>query len=101
MHLGTAASVQFARPILFRVIRIHDDWSTYVGWIWLDGYELNNAGDAVERRSVFVQISGIRPVSKSPDRRPANTRPVVAPQRSGDPAQKFDPDRRVAQHRRG
>jgi hypothetical protein len=68
-----AASVQFAAPLLFRVIRVHD-WPTYEGWIWLDGYELNSAGDAVERRSIFVQVSGLRQVGKAPDPRTRNAR---------------------------
>lgn len=59
LHLTRAASVQFVRPILFRVIRLLD-WPTYDGWIWLDGYELNATGDAVSRRSVFVQSAGLR-----------------------------------------
>jgi hypothetical protein len=54
------ASVQFNEPLLFRVIRVHD-WPTYDGWIWLDGYQLNTAGDAVERRSIFVQVKGLQP----------------------------------------
>ena len=54
-----AASVQFTAPMLFRVIRVHD-WSTYDGWAWLDGYELNTAGDAVDRRSIFVQVGGLQ-----------------------------------------
>ena len=54
------ASVQFIHPLLFRVIRVHD-WPTYDGWAWLDGYELNAAGDAVERRSIFVQVKGLQP----------------------------------------
>lgn len=45
--------------MLFRVIRVHD-WSTYDGWAWLDGYELNASGDAVDRRSIFVQVSGLQ-----------------------------------------
>ncbi len=53
------ASVQFASPMLFRVIRVHD-WSTYDGWAWLDGYELNSAGEAVDRRSIFVQVGGLQ-----------------------------------------
>ncbi len=40
-----SASVQFAEPLYFRVIRVHD-WPTYDGWVWLDGYELNAGGDA-------------------------------------------------------
>jgi hypothetical protein len=59
--------------MLFRVIRVHD-WPTYEGWIWLDGYELNSAGDAVERRSIFVQVNGLRAVGKAPDPRVRNSR---------------------------
>jgi hypothetical protein len=59
--------------MLFRVIRVHD-WPTYEGWIWLDGYELNGSGDAVERRSIFVQVGGLRPVGKAPDPRTRNGR---------------------------
>jgi hypothetical protein len=59
IRLGRAASVQFASaPILFRVIRVRD-WKTYDGWLWLDGYELDNRGEAVERRSVFIMVDGI------------------------------------------
>ena len=80
LHLTKAASVQFTSPKLFRVIRVHD-WPTYDGWIWLDGYELNAAGDAVERRSVFVQLSGLRQLGKAPDPRTRNSRrPGVMPQ---------------------
>lgn len=58
--VGRAASVQFLTPILFRVIRVHD-WSTYDGWAWLDGYQIDEAtGEAVARRSIFVQVAGLR-----------------------------------------
>jgi hypothetical protein len=73
IHVTKAASVQFTAPMLFRVIRVHD-WPTYDGWIWLDGYELNSAGDAVERRSIFVQVNGLRQVGKAPDPRTRNNR---------------------------
>ncbi|AGL13553.1 hypothetical protein L083_0043 [Actinoplanes sp. N902-109] len=73
IHVTKAASVQFSSPMIFRVIRVHD-WPTYEGWIWLDGYELNSAGDAVERRSIFVQVSGLRQVGKAPDPRARNGR---------------------------
>src|SRR3954468_2459414 len=73
IHVTKAASVQFAAPMLFRVIRVHD-WPTYEGWIWLDGYELNASGDAVERRSIFVQVGGLRAVGKAPDPRARNGR---------------------------
>ncbi len=60
LRVTKAASVQFVEPMLFRVIRVHD-WPTYAGWAWLDGYQLNAAGDAVERRSIFVQLKGLQP----------------------------------------
>ena len=59
VHLTRAASVQFHAPIMFRVIRILD-WPTYDHWVWLDGYQLDRKGDAVARRSVFVQKKGLR-----------------------------------------
>jgi hypothetical protein len=69
LRVTRAASVQFSTPMLFRVIRVHD-WSTYNGWAWLDGYELNSVGDAVERRSIFVQLDGLQPAQSAP---PPNT----------------------------
>jgi hypothetical protein len=60
LRVTKTASVQFIQPMLFRVIRVHD-WQTYDGWAWLDGYQLNAAGDAVERRSIFVQLQGLQP----------------------------------------
>src|SRR5438270_8286534 len=65
LRVTRAASVQFSTPMLFRVIRVHD-WSTYNGWAWLDGYELNSVGDAVERRSIFVQLDGLQPAQPAP-----------------------------------
>lgn len=58
------SSVQFATPMRFRVIRAHS-WTTYDGWVWLDGYQLNAAGDAVERRSIFVMERGLRDAPSS------------------------------------
>ncbi|GAA3449188.1 hypothetical protein GCM10018962_10210 [Dactylosporangium matsuzakiense] len=60
LRVTKAASVQFTQPMLFRVIRVHD-WQTYDGWAWLDGYQLNASGDAVERRSIFVLLQGLQP----------------------------------------
>ena len=78
LHVTRAASVQFIEPLLFRVIRVHD-WQTYHGWVWLDGYELNSAGEAVDRRSIFVQINGLRRLRVVADlpARSANRRPAV------------------------
>jgi hypothetical protein len=73
LHITSAASVQFSTPILFRVIRCHD-WPTYTGWVWIDGYQLNTAGDAVERRSIFVQLGGLRLAGQAPDPRTRNSR---------------------------
>ena len=72
--MAREASVQFAAsPLLFRVIRVHD-WSTYDGWAWLDGYELNAAGEAVDRRTIFVQVGGLQPAQPSVTARFAGVR---------------------------
>lgn len=73
LHVTREASVQFVEPMLFRVIRVHD-WPTYDGWVWLDGYELNASGEAVERRSIFVRIAGLMPVGSAPAVRTRNAR---------------------------
>jgi hypothetical protein len=73
LHVTRAASVQFLRPIKFRVIRVLD-WPTYDGWLWLDGYELNAAGDAVTRRSIFVQREGLQQLQSAPEPRPHTVR---------------------------
>jgi hypothetical protein len=52
--VGRRASVQFAKGFNFRVIRV-DEKPTYEGWCWLDGYQIDARGEAVERRSIFVQ----------------------------------------------
>lgn len=62
LHVGGAASVQFQgeRALTFRVIRV-DPRRTYDGWLWIDGYVLGPAGDALERRVIFVRREGLRP----------------------------------------
>ncbi|MEU6021543.1 hypothetical protein ACGFIK_22490 [Micromonospora sp. NPDC048871] len=68
-----SASVQFIKPIMCRVIRVLD-WTTYDGWCWLDVYELNAKGDAVVRRSIFVQPAGLRLQRPAPTpRRPTRS----------------------------
>lgn len=76
VHLGRDASVQFsgANAIRMRVIRVHE-WSTYPGWVWLDGYVLDVDGDAVERRSVFVRLAGLRDPRRNPPPRTSMTSP--------------------------
>ena len=61
LRVTKTASVQFIHPLLFRVIRVLD-WPTYDGWAWLEGYQLNISGDAIERRSIFVQVEGLQQV---------------------------------------
>lgn len=76
LHVTREASCQCVRPMMFRVIRLHD-WSTWEGWVWLDGYKLNAAGDAVERRSIFVQRAGLRVASVRASSQ-GSTRPLGA-----------------------
>lgn len=44
--------------ITVRVIRVLD-WSTYDGWLWLEGYQLNDSGDAMFSRCLYVRCDGI------------------------------------------
>ncbi|SCL38586.1 hypothetical protein GA0074692_5063 [Micromonospora pallida] len=69
LHVTRAASVQFRRSILFRVIRVLD-LPVFDGWLWLEGYELNPAGEAVSKRSIFVQRAGLALVKAAPEPRP-------------------------------
>ncbi|AEV85773.1 hypothetical protein ACWT_4751 [Actinoplanes sp. SE50] len=75
LRVGSAASVQFRKPILLRVIQVHD-WTTYDGWIWISGYSIDPAGRAIERRTIFVQFDGLRTI-------PANRLPIAD---AADPA---------------
>lgn len=63
VHVGADASVQFSgdRALTFRVIRV-DPRVTYDGWIWLDGYVVGPAGNALQRRRIFVRQDGLRPI---------------------------------------
>lgn len=72
--IGRAASVQFVKPIMFRVIRVLD-WVTYDRWVWLEGYQLDAKGQAVERRQIFVQPAGLRKIAERPAQRRAVTSP--------------------------
>lgn len=42
LHVTRAAGPQFVRPFDFRLIRALD-WTTFDGWIWLDGYVRHEA----------------------------------------------------------
>ena len=58
LRVTKSASVQFREPMMFRVIRVHD-WESPDGWAWLDGYELDSSGSAIQRRSIYVQVNGL------------------------------------------
>ncbi len=75
IRLTRAASVQFTQPIVATVVRV-DPRDTYHGWVWLDVFQLDQDGRAVERRSVFVQLDGIQylPPPGPPAPRPSKYR---------------------------
>lgn len=58
---------------MFRVIRVHD-YTVPDGWAWIDGYQLDAVGEAVERRSLFVLLRGLQ---RAPAPLPAPARPPV------------------------
>ena len=64
VHVDGDASVQFRGQcsMNFRVIRI-DPRSTYDGWLWLEGYVLGPAGNAMQRRRIFVRWEGLHPAA--------------------------------------
>ncbi|SCF42883.1 hypothetical protein GA0070216_115143 [Micromonospora matsumotoense] len=65
VYVTRAATVQFIKPIWCRVIRVLD-WITYDGWCWLDVYQLDAKGDAVVRRSIFVQPAKLQRQQPAP-----------------------------------
>ncbi|WP_307868312.1 hypothetical protein [Micromonospora sp. C95] len=65
--LTRAASPQFVRPITVRVIRHRTDRSTYDGWTWIECYEIDARGDAVERRELFLMPAGLIRAADRPD----------------------------------
>jgi hypothetical protein len=52
--VGPAASIQFQTPILVRVIRV-EPRMRYAESTWLDIYQLDEYGEAIERRSIYVR----------------------------------------------
>ncbi|MEV0003896.1 hypothetical protein AB0H28_16620 [Micromonospora sp. NPDC050980] len=77
LRLDRAASVQFCRPITVRVIREITDRRTFDGWAWIEVYELNDRGDAVAKRELFVQPAGLRRLNARAGEHPAASR--IAP----------------------
>ena len=60
--IGAQASVQFAgdRALILRLISRTRE-PTYDGWIWLTGYALDQRGQAITKREIYVQLAGHRP----------------------------------------
>ncbi|MGX7676786.1 hypothetical protein [Plantactinospora sp. DSM 117369] len=77
MRVTGRASVQFAgsRALIFRVVQV-DPKPTYYGWAWITGYVLDQSGEAVDRRDIFVQPAGLQIL-----RPPARVWPVGAARR--------------------
>lgn len=59
LYITAACSVQFVKPVMFRLIKVRTDLITYDGWLWLDAYQLDAKGEAVARREIFVQPAGL------------------------------------------
>lgn len=57
--LNLNASPQFVHPVRFRIIS-QKPAAQYDDWIWLTGYQLDDGGNAVERREVFVGLAGLQ-----------------------------------------
>lgn len=67
VRVGPAASVQFrtGNGFDFRVIKVSHRMHL-AAEAWVDGYQLNSVGEAVERRSIFVRLAGL---TRVPQRR--------------------------------
>ncbi|MEV6524203.1 hypothetical protein AB0M43_19815 [Longispora sp. NPDC051575] len=61
VRLTKSASPQFGKPLLLRVTKTEGRRSSVYGWAWIEGYVLDNSGNAVTKRSVFVNLNGIAP----------------------------------------
>jgi hypothetical protein len=88
LRIGKAASVQFAadRGFPARVVRVLD-WPCDAGYVWLDVYQLSPAGDAVDRRQIYVRVDGLRLLPTlgrtAPVTRPPGNRSGVTPRATG------------------
>ncbi|AVT30451.1 MULTISPECIES: hypothetical protein [unclassified Plantactinospora] len=89
VQVGAAASVQFGgrRAMLFRVTRVSEK-PTYHGWCWLTGYSLDEYGNAVRRREIYVQLAGLQPVHWRPAQR---ARVATPPRRRSQPVRRANP----------
>ncbi|MFI9643689.1 hypothetical protein ACIG87_27145 [Micromonospora sp. NPDC051925] len=91
LRVTRAASVQFIRPMTFKVIKVLTELHTYDGWLWLRGYQLDDKGNAVASREIFVQPAGLVTVQRHRPPKAATTNaqrrrnmpPVRAARRTG------------------
>lgn len=79
VKIGSEASVQFAgdRSLILRITKVCDK-PTYDGWIRLTGYVLDEGGQTIERREVFVQVAGVRLLRAAPADIPVRVRSASA-----------------------
>ncbi len=82
-YVGAACGVPHNfRPIKFRVIRA---WQKYIDeCCWLYGYELDDRGNAIAAREIYVITAGLQLIEEAPPkpaarRRPTNAAPVRLP----------------------
>lgn len=60
--LGREATPQLEppnTPLTMRVVRT-EPTNQDPEWVWLTGYELDGAGNAVEQRTIYARLAGIR-----------------------------------------
>jgi hypothetical protein len=74
------------RPILFRLGHV-DEKPTYEHMSWLDGYELDEHGKAVEQRRIYVITAGLQLLAPPPPpvRRLSNAGPARIPRQRTAP----------------
>ncbi|GIJ23927.1 hypothetical protein [Micromonospora lutea] len=91
--LTREASPQFGKPITVRVIRERSDLLTYDGWAWIEVYQLDARGDAIDRRELYVRPTEMRPT----EMRPAGMRSAQPPQ-TAHPKPTTNPQRNPVPH---
>jgi hypothetical protein len=68
LWIDREASVQFVgQRFVFRVISVCPK-PTYQGWAWVTGYVLDEQGNAVDKREIFVRLAGLRAARRSDER---------------------------------
>jgi hypothetical protein len=70
-----------ARGLLIRVVFTETSYSTPAGTVWLTGYVLDQHGDAVERREMYLDLSHLTLIRET--RRPTGARPAPVVRNQG------------------